>query len=239
MSRWGTLCHRRRARRAADRGDRRRHAGRLPAAAHRRGTRIRNSSISAAGICARDAGYAWGLTDGAQAAPGYPSPTESSLGNGLHRRHRRRHQDALAAHRRHRRLHLAAEIHRHRGHRRRRHRQDLGAGARCSTAMSISAPGIGMTPYVGAGVGVGYMHVSDYASTVAPPFSGRRPQPMEFQLGGHGGPRLRHHAQSHARRRLPLHEFRRRADRQRRLRPDVVQESRRARGAGRRALEFR
>lgn len=118
-----------------------------------------------------DLGYGWGRTDGAQAAPSYTSPTDGSMGDGF-----------VAG--------IGGGIKTH------WLRTDVTIDYTSPmkyTGTVVSADDVtakisgwsalfngyvdlgkwyGIAPYVGAGVGVGYMSVSDYASTVAPPFSG-------------------------------------------------------------------
>ena len=117
-----------------------------------------------------DAGYTWGLTDGAQAAPNYPSPTESNMGNGYVAgvgggiKTRWLRTDVTVDYTSPMKYTGTAVT-----------SDDVTAKISAWSALFNGYVDVGtwhrVTPYVGAGVGVGYVHVSDYASTVAPPFS--------------------------------------------------------------------
>ena len=117
-----------------------------------------------------DLGGYWGTMGGAQAAPGFPSPTDNSIGNGF--------VGGLGA-----------------GFKAGWVRSDVTVDY---TAMkysgTIAAPGdvsvkvdavtalfngyldlgtwYGLTPYIGAGAGVANLRTHDYSSTAAPPFAG-------------------------------------------------------------------
>lgn len=118
-----------------------------------------------------DAGYAWGWLSGADAASGYPSPTDDSLGSGF--------IAGVGGGIKTRWLRADVTI-------------DYAAPLKYSgtavTTDDVTAKvsgwsalfngyidigkWYGVSPYIGAGAGVGYMTVSDYSSTVAPPFGG-------------------------------------------------------------------
>ena len=93
-------------------------------------------------------------------------------------------------------------------------RQHLVVGRRWSTAMSTWAPGRGITPYVGAGVGLAYNKLSGMTDTGIRLHRQRHAIPQrrlfqqrlqdEFRLGPDGGPRLQRHAEPEARSRLSL-----------------------------------
>lgn len=118
-----------------------------------------------------DAGYAWGRLDGAQAAPGYPSPTDDSLGGGF--------IAGIGGGIKTRWLRTDVTID---------YTAPLKYTGTAVTADDVTAKisgwsalfngyvdlgkWYGVAPYIGAGVGAGYMSVSNYSSTVAPPFSG-------------------------------------------------------------------
>lgn len=118
-----------------------------------------------------DVGYAWGHIDGAEAASGFPSPATDNVGNGF--------VGGIGGGIKTRWLRTDVTI-------------DYTAPltytgtAVASGDVSAKISGwsalfngyidlgkwYGVSPYIGAGAGVGYMTVSDYSSTVAPPFSG-------------------------------------------------------------------
>lgn len=117
-----------------------------------------------------DVGYAWGLIDGADAAPGFTSPSDSTLGNvvtgdlGVGYKWRWIRTDVTFDY-------LAP----------------MGYTGMVVTSGDVTAKisaasalfngyidlgtWYGLTPYIGAGVGAAYVSTTDYASTVAPPFT--------------------------------------------------------------------
>jgi opacity protein-like surface antigen len=118
-----------------------------------------------------DIGYAWGANSGAQSAPGFPSPTGNSLGDGF-----------IAG--------LGAGI---KSHWLRTDvtvdyttplkykgtivtPDDATAKVGALTVLFNGYLDLGswyhLTPYVGAGVGTARLSTSDYTSSVAPPFAG-------------------------------------------------------------------
>ena len=118
-----------------------------------------------------DVGYAWGRLDNAQAASGYPNPTDNALGNGF--------IGGIGGGIKTRWLRTDVTID---------YTSPLKYTGTAVTADDVTAKisgwsalfngyidlgkYYGVSPYIGAGAGVGYMSVSDYSSTVAPPFSG-------------------------------------------------------------------
>ena len=118
-----------------------------------------------------DLGAHLGLIAGAQSAPPFASPTDNGLGNGMTASIGAgiksnwlrtdvtidyaspvKYQGTVAA------------------------AGDTTAKIQATTALFNGYLDLGtwyrITPYIGAGAGVAYAHVSDYASTAAPPFSG-------------------------------------------------------------------
>jgi len=118
-----------------------------------------------------DAGYAWGHVSSAEAASGYPSPTGDSLGGGF--------IGGIGGGIKTRWLRTDVTID---------YTAPLKYTGTAVTSDDVTAKvsgwsalfngyvdlgkWYGVSPYIGAGAGVGYMTVSDYSSTVAPPFSG-------------------------------------------------------------------
>ncbi len=118
-----------------------------------------------------DTGYAWGDLVGAQAASGYPSPTDDSIGGGF--------IGGIGGGIKTRWLRTDVTID---------YTAPLKYTGTAVTSDDVTArvsgwsalfngnvdlgKWYGVSPYIGAGAGVGYMTVSDYSSTVAPPFSG-------------------------------------------------------------------
>ncbi len=118
-----------------------------------------------------DLGYAWGRLGSAQAASSYPSPTDDSLGNGF--------IGGIGGGIKTRWLRTDVTID---------YTSPLKYTGTAVTTDDVTAKisgwsalfngyidlgkYYGVSPYIGAGAGVGYMSVSDYSSTVAPPFSG-------------------------------------------------------------------
>lgn len=117
-----------------------------------------------------DLGYAWGAMGAAQSAPGYPSPTENGLGNGMvggvgagiktqwlrtdltvDYTGALKYEGTIAA------------------------PGDTTAKVSAVTALFNGYLDLGTwyraTPYIGAGAGASQVRVYDYASTAAPPFS--------------------------------------------------------------------
>ena len=117
-----------------------------------------------------DLGYAWGSTGNAEAAPGFTSPTDNKLGNGvtggggvgIKTRWLRTDLtiDYLAP------LKYDGMI---------ATPNDVTAKISAVSALFNGYLDLGtwyhMTPYIGAGAGVGYVRVTDYASALAPPFT--------------------------------------------------------------------
>ena len=175
MSRLAKLVPlRRHAGRASERGGaRRRHAGRIPAAARPGMAHAALASISTAGICAATSATPGAGSAAREAAHRLLQPDRSnSLDSAVHRRPRRRRQDPLAAHRRHRRLHLAPLKYTGTvGHVRATSPPRSPPPASLFNGYLDLGTWYGVTPYIGAGAGVAYMRVSDYSSTVAPPFT--------------------------------------------------------------------
>jgi opacity protein-like surface antigen len=117
-----------------------------------------------------DLGYAWGSIESAEAAPGFTSPTDSKLGNGMTGaggvgiKTKWLRTDVT--------IDYLAPL---------KYDGMIGAPGDVTTKISaVSALFNGyldlgtwyrMTPYIGAGAGVGYVSVIDYASTLAPPFT--------------------------------------------------------------------
>ena len=165
-----------------------------------------------------DLGAHWGLLSGAESAAPFPDPTDNSLGNGMTAglgvgiksnwlrtdvtidyASPVKYQGTVAA------------------------AGDTTAKIQATTALFNGYLDLGtwyrITPYIGAGAGVAYARVSDYASTAAPPFSGDTSKNQwNFAWAGMAGVAYRHLAQYHGRCRLPLPQYRRRHDRQRRVR---------------------
>ena len=118
-----------------------------------------------------DIGYAWGRLDGADAAAGFTSPSDSKLGNGF--------IAGLGAGVQSKWLRTDVTIdymapQNYTG-------TIVTAGDVTAKISAVSALFNGyldlgtwyhVTPYLGAGVGAAYVRASDYASTVAPPFAG-------------------------------------------------------------------
>lgn len=118
-----------------------------------------------------DTGYAWGRLDSAATASGYPSPTDDSLGGGF--------VAGIGGGIKTRWLRTDVTID---------YTAPLKYSGTAVTADDVTAKisgwstlfngyidlgkWYGVSPYIGAGAGVGYMTVSDYSSTVSPPFSG-------------------------------------------------------------------
>lgn len=118
-----------------------------------------------------DAGSAWGHLTGTEAASGYPAPTDNSLGSGF--------IGSIGGGIKTHWLRTDVTVD---------YTSPLKYTGTAITADDVTAKisgwsallngyidlgrWYGITPYIGAGVGAGYMSVSDYASTVAPPFSG-------------------------------------------------------------------
>jgi opacity protein-like surface antigen len=118
-----------------------------------------------------DVGYNWGRLSGAESAPGFLDPTDDTLGNGvvagigagIKTRWLRTdftvdysfpldYQGTIAT------------------------PGDVTAKIAATTVLFNAYLDLGtwynITPYIGAGAGVSYVGVSDYASTLAPPFTG-------------------------------------------------------------------
>lgn len=118
-----------------------------------------------------DLGYAWGTVGSAQSAPGFPNPTDNTLGGGflggigvgIKSRWLRtdvtvdytaplKYEGTIAA------------------------SNDTSAKVTAVTALFNGYLDLGTwyhaTPYIGAGAGVAQLHTTDYASTAAPPFAG-------------------------------------------------------------------
>lgn len=118
-----------------------------------------------------DAGYAWGHVDSAETTVGYPSPGASDVGDGFI-------ADVGAGLRSHwLRTDVTVDYTsplKYTG----TAVTDGDVTAKISAVSALLNGYIdlgtwyGVSPYVGAGAGVGYVTASDYASTTAPPFSG-------------------------------------------------------------------
>lgn len=132
-----------------------------------------------------DLGYAWGLLAGADAAPGYPSPSDSTLGDamtggigvGIKTKWLRTDVtfDYLAP------LDYTGAIF---------GPADVTAKISAISALFNGYLDLGtwyhVTPYIGAGAGAAYMRATDYASTVAP-FSADLHQQWNFAWAAMAG----------------------------------------------------
>lgn len=118
-----------------------------------------------------DLGYYWGQMGSAESAPGFPSPTSNSLGNGFtggigagYKSEWLRTDVTLdyTAPMKYKGTIVSTD--------------DTSAKVSAFTALFNGYLDLGTwysaTPYIGAGAGVSRLRTSDYASTAAPPFSG-------------------------------------------------------------------
>jgi opacity protein-like surface antigen len=133
-----------------------------------------------------DLGYNWGRLVRAEAAPGFASPSDNSLGNGWY--------GGLGVGIKSKWLRTDVTIDYHAPL-----KYDGSVATPGDVTAKISALGAlfngyidlgtwyGVTPYIGAGAGVAYLRASDYASTVAPPFSGGDHNQWNFAWAGMGG----------------------------------------------------
>ncbi len=133
-----------------------------------------------------DIGYNWGKSNGADAAPGYPDPTNNNLGNGFY--------GGIGAGiksqwvRTDLTLEFSAPL-KYTG-------TAVTPGDVTARMSAVSALFNGyldlgtwyhVTPYLGVGAGASYLRVYDYASTVAPPFSGGSLNQWNFTWAVMGG----------------------------------------------------
>jgi opacity protein-like surface antigen len=118
-----------------------------------------------------DVGYAWGRIDGADAAPGFPSPSDSALGNavtgglGVGYKWSWLRTDVTFDYLAPMDYSGSAVS-----------SGDVTAKISAASALFNGYIDLGtwycITPYIGAGAGAAYVSTTDYASTVAPPFTG-------------------------------------------------------------------
>jgi opacity protein-like surface antigen len=118
-----------------------------------------------------DLGYNWGRLDSAQSATGYASPTDDQLGSAF--------MGGLGAGFKSRWLRTDLTVDysmpmKYKGTI--ATSDDTTAKISAATALFNGYVDLGtwyrITPYIGAGAGVAYVHTADYSSTVAPPLTG-------------------------------------------------------------------
>jgi opacity protein-like surface antigen len=134
-----------------------------------------------------DLGYYWGTIGSAQSAPGFPSPTDNSLGDGF--------TGGLGAGYKSSWLRTDVTVDytapmKYQG-------TIVSAGDTTAKVTAVTALFNGYldlgtwyraTPYLGAGAGVSQLHTTDYASTAAPPFaSGLSHTQWKFTWAGMAG----------------------------------------------------